>query len=186
MKQLINLEFDEQKTVQAAAFFLMLSNGKLEYMKLVKLLYNSDREALHRWSAPITFDTPYAMPHGMVPSTTLDLAKDKQPANSLWGEHIAKDGNWNNKLIKDPGISRLSEAEMELMKEMYKKYDGMNGTEMGEEHHQQDIFTEWVCPNGSSTCVGVEGVLKAQGLDVEDIDTIITGLEGKAILNMMV
>ena len=185
IEQITEPTIDVEKTVQAAAYFLSLSEGKLEYMKLVKLLYNCDREALRRWFAPITYDVPYAMPHGMVPTATLDLAEDQQPRDTVWGAHIERDGRWDNVLRNDPGISRLSEAETELMREMYKKYEEMNGTEMGEEHHRPELFPEWIDPNGSSTYIGIESVLKAMGLDEEDIEIILIGLEGKTILDMM-
>lgn len=179
------IRFDEQKTTQAAAHILKLSGGELEYMKLVKLLYNSDREALLRWSAPITFDVPTAMPHGMVPSLTLDLAEAQQPKETYWGKHIEKIGKWNDKLINDPGRSRLSNMEIAVIEEIDTKYKDWNGYQMGQEHHRPEKFPEYVDPKGSSINIGYKGILQKAGIDKEDIETILTAIEGKAILDLL-
>ena len=45
----------------------------MSYMKLIKLLYLADREALLRWGRPITFDAYVSMDRGPVLSSVLDL-----------------------------------------------------------------------------------------------------------------
>ena len=52
----MRMRFNEKKATQAAARFLRLCKGCMNYMKLIKLLYIADREALLRWGRPITTD----------------------------------------------------------------------------------------------------------------------------------
>jgi len=42
----MKLRFDEAKATQAATLFLKLRGGRMHYIKLIKLLYLLDREAL--------------------------------------------------------------------------------------------------------------------------------------------
>ena len=44
--------FSETKVTEAAVHLLRLRDGKMSYLKLLKLLYLADREALHRWGVP--------------------------------------------------------------------------------------------------------------------------------------
>jgi uncharacterized phage-associated protein len=45
----------------------------MAYIKLIKLLYLADREALLRWGRPITTDRHVSMPKGPVVSQIYDL-----------------------------------------------------------------------------------------------------------------
>ena len=69
----MRLPFNEAKAAQAAARLLKKRGGKMAYMKLIKLLYLVDREALRRWGRPVTTDRYVSMDHGPVLSSTLDL-----------------------------------------------------------------------------------------------------------------
>ena len=70
------LPFNEKKATQAAAHLLKLRGGKMSYMKLIKLLYLADREAILAWGRPITTDGYASMDRGPVLSRVLDLATD--------------------------------------------------------------------------------------------------------------
>ena len=52
----MHLRFREAKTTQAAARLLTLRGGRMNYMKLLKLLYIVEREALLNWGRPVTAD----------------------------------------------------------------------------------------------------------------------------------
>lgn len=57
----MRLRFNDRKATQAAALLLQLRGGKMSYMKLIKLLYLADREALLQWGRPITTDRYVSM-----------------------------------------------------------------------------------------------------------------------------
>ncbi len=48
-------EYREEKTTQLAAYLLSKHNGRMEYIKLIKLLYMIDRAALDKWGEPLNF-----------------------------------------------------------------------------------------------------------------------------------
>src|SRR5438105_4403367 len=64
---IMHFKFNLKKTVQAAAEFLRHEPGKqMSRLRLIKLLYIADREALLETGRPITSDTIVAMKHGPV------------------------------------------------------------------------------------------------------------------------
>jgi Protein of unknown function (DUF4065) len=120
----MQLRFDETKTTQAAARFLRLAGGELNYMMLIKLLYLLDREALLRWGRPVSFDTFYSMSLGPVLSTVLDLITEPPipQHESVWNKVISSPENYRVKLLKEIGTDDLSEAEDALIDELFEKF----------------------------------------------------------------
>src|SRR5690242_6025860 len=107
------MRFNEKKATQAAAQFLRLANGRMNYMKLIKLLYIADREALLRWGRPITTDVYFSMKHGPVLSEVLDLISEGPDpffGETFWSRHISKE-DYDVSLKADPTQDQLSEAE---------------------------------------------------------------------------
>jgi len=60
----MKLAFDEVKATQAAALFMKLAGGSMNYMALIKLLYRTDREAFRRCGLSITTDKYVSMKLG--------------------------------------------------------------------------------------------------------------------------
>lgn len=82
-------QFNEKKAIQIAAVFVKRV-GVINYVKLIKLMYLSDRKALLNWERPITGDSYLSMNKGPVLSRTLNLIKENQPSESLWAEFITE------------------------------------------------------------------------------------------------
>jgi uncharacterized phage-associated protein len=112
----MKLLFNEAKATQAAAQFLRLRGEKMSYVKLIKLLYLADREALIRWGRPITPDRYVSMDIGPVVSRIYDLIRDEPPPNfvRIWRKFISQPENYEVRLLGDPGSSELSRPEQEL------------------------------------------------------------------------
>src|SRR5947209_5839301 len=70
--------FNLDKAIQVVAH-LLSRLGTTDKVKLMKLVYLADREHFIRHGYPITGDQPYAMPHGPVPSATLDAVDGQTP-----------------------------------------------------------------------------------------------------------
>ena len=67
--------FSEQRVAQMAAYLLQKRGGRMAYIKLLKLLYLTDREAMMKWGESISGDCFVSMPHGPVLSQTYDLIR---------------------------------------------------------------------------------------------------------------
>src|SRR5205823_929857 len=115
----MRLRFNERKATQSAARLLELGGGRMEYIKLIKLLYLADREALLRWGRPITTDRHVSMPKGPVLSQIYDLIRlEPEPGiASFWRDHIETIPGWSVQITSDPSNEELSRAEESLLDE---------------------------------------------------------------------
>ena len=64
--------YSERRTAQMAAFMLIRCGGQMSHLKLMKLLYLADREAVKRYGRSISEDYAVAMPHGPLANSRLD------------------------------------------------------------------------------------------------------------------
>lgn len=165
--------FNERKAMEAAAHLLRLRGGQMHYLKLLKLLYIADREALHRWGIPISHDNYVSMDHGPVLSQTYNLIRDG--GSRLWSEHIsAPFGDYEIRLVGEkPTIQKLSRAEESLLDEIFSRYGRANRWDLVDETHK---FAEWRDPQGSSLPISVRDILHALGEPEEEIDAIVAEL----------
>ena len=93
--------FKEDKATQAAAFFLKKRNAPMSHLKLIKLLYLAEREALIRLGRPITFDFYVSMDHGPVLSETLNLLHGESEGDGSWVGTISAPSNHEINLLKE-------------------------------------------------------------------------------------
>src|ERR1022692_3131806 len=99
----MKLLFNEAKATQAATQFLRLRGGRISYIKLIKLLYLADREALIRWGRPITTDCYVSMDVGPVVSRIYDLIRNEPSPNSvkIWSKFISDPEDYEVDLIRN-------------------------------------------------------------------------------------
>ena len=167
----ISFEFDVRKATQAACMLLKLRGGTMSHLKLIKLLYILDREALRRWTMPVTGDSFVSMSHGPVLSMTYDLMNtgDFRAGGepTYWGRHISDIGDYEVKL-KNAEFSTddLSEAEIELIKEVFERFGAMSRWELRDYTHS---FREWEDPGQSSTPIHNDFLLHCLGKTEEEI-----------------
>jgi uncharacterized phage-associated protein len=156
------LRFNERKATQAAAQLLRLRGGRMSYLKLIKLMYLADREALLRWGRPISTDRYVSMDKGPVLSRVLDLATegDDPSGPSIWAEQISEPSHYEVELKTDAQRDELSDAELALLEEIFQKYGAKNRWELVEVTHQ---LPEWQDPQGSAIPITYRDILKAAG-----------------------
>jgi len=68
----------------------------MSYLKLIKMLYFLDREALLRWGRPVTTDRYVSMANGPVVSRIYDLIRE-EPApgtDPIWHHYISTPEGW--------------------------------------------------------------------------------------------
>jgi hypothetical protein len=112
--------FDERKATQVAARFLAAAPGqRLPCLKLIKLVYFADREALLRWGAPMTNDRYYSLDHGPVLSRVKDLLVEEHPERDFWSTHISSPSSYVIQLLDEAGNDRLSRAEERVSQGRY-------------------------------------------------------------------
>ena len=164
--------FSETKVTEAAVHLLRLRDGKMSYLKLLKLLYLANREALHRWGVPITHDRYVSMDHGPVLSQTYNLVKD---GSRVWSRHISAPQGWDIRLLEEKMEPQaLSPAEEKLLDEIFAQHGNKTRWDIVDELHE---LPEWQDPHGSSIPISREAILTALGESPEDIQAILAELE---------
>lgn len=118
---LIMVGFDLEKTIQAAAYLIKHRGGRENYMRLVKLLYLTDRKSLEQRQTPICGDVPYAMERGPVPTRTIDLIKGADAQSRRWEQFIRRD-NYDVVMENDPGNLALSRADVRILEAVAEEF----------------------------------------------------------------
>ena len=177
--------FNERKAAQAAAYLLKKHNGRLNYMKLIKLLYLADRKALVVRGMPITGDRMVAMPQGPVLSGVLDLINwGRRPGeDSVWLEYISPPEGYEVRLV-DPNadLDRLSERECEILDQIDAVYGRIDKWSLVELTHQ---LAEWHDPSGSSFPIDPADILRAEGRSKEDIQRVSESADQALLIEMI-
>jgi uncharacterized phage-associated protein len=156
----------EAKRAQVAAYFLMRRGGTLTIMELVKFMYLADRESLDRYGFPITWDQPYALEHGPVPTETYSCIKGVNGQCGVdWPKLVSPPGGSQNRdinLLADIDIDdldELSEADLEVLEGIWAKFGGMTAYQLRKWTHEN--CPEWVDPGKSSKPIQYEEIFRA-------------------------
>ncbi len=178
------LRFNERRATEAAARFLKLRGGRMSYLKLIKLLYLLDREALLRWGRPVTTDRYVSMANGPVVSRTYDLIRD-EPAPGLdpiWRHYISAPQEYDVALIAEPETDELSRAEESLIEEIFSKFGNMNRWDLVRISHD---LPEWQDPNGSAIPIQYRDILRAGNKTESEIAAVEAELGALAATEAM-
>lgn len=146
-------------------------------LKLIKLLYLADREALLRWGRPITTDRYVSMDRGPVLSHVLNLATDGDDpgAPSIWASHISEPSGYEVALTADPGGDELSAAETALLDEIFREHGRKSRWELVKLTH---TLPEWKDPEGSAIPITYADILRGGRKSESEIAAIVEELEG--------
>jgi uncharacterized phage-associated protein len=156
----MEFRFDFDKSLQAAAYLLHLEEGRMPYIRLLKLLYIAERELLAHKASPLTGDIYKAMEHGPVLSQILDLIKGKGSKSIEWETFIKRDG-YAIKLVREPGRGRLSGEVIDKLTEVSERYRERDHWELRDLTHE---FPEWQknFREGGAALIPLKDTLDAQ------------------------
>ena len=130
----------------------------MSYMKLIKLLYLADREALLRWGCPITTDRYVSLDRGPVLSHVLNLITDETDpeTSSIWARVISEPTKYEVHLNEEIQEEELSDAEIDLLNEIFREYGKMSRWDLVRITHD---LPEWVDPAGSAIPISYRDIL---------------------------
>jgi uncharacterized phage-associated protein len=177
----MKMRFDEEKATQIAALMLKMRGGRMHYIKLLKLLYLTDREALKRWGYTVTTDSFASMDHGPVVSNIFNLITDDKP-KPIWSTFISAPlGDYEIELLKDKQLStdKLSPAEEKLIAEVYAEFGYRNRWDII--HNYMHKLPEWKNPEGSSIPIHVRQILEALGENQDEIRATLREIKTVAV-----
>ncbi|QBR52714.1 Panacea domain-containing protein [Erwinia sp. QL-Z3] len=172
--------FSEERVAQMAAYLLSRDGGRMAYLKLIKLLYLSDRKSLDEYGESISGDRFVAMKHGPVLSQTYDLLKnggDKDGAG--WNYWVAGKANYevalNVAILNPEGLDELSDADIEVMDRIYDEFGSMGKYQIRDFTHEH--CAEWQDPGNTSVAIPFSSTFSALGRTRE----VAEKLSGKII-----
>ena len=137
--------FRSQKAAQICTYYASLSGGMIEKLKLIKLVYLAEREYLSSYHHPMLFDEFYSLPNGPICSSTLH-GVNGVIHEDLWDEYIARNGNIvvAVKSLERDDLDQVSDAEMEVVTEIWRKFSGMTASQIRNYTHEH-------CPEYTET-----------------------------------
>lgn len=153
----------------------------MSHLKLMKLLYIAEREALLRLGRPIIFDSCVSMDHGPVLSQTLNLMHGESKSDGHWEKAISMPANNEVSLIEDPGDDKLSEAEDQLIREVFYQHGEKTRWELRNFTHD---LAEWQNPKGSSIQIDYKDILRTSGKTENEIEAILEDIESLAMMDL--
>ena len=159
----ISFIFDEKKATQAACLLLALNGGRMNYMKLIKLLYLADRKYILEYNNSITTDRYVSINNGPVTSQIYDLIKESQTdSGTFWASYI-RTQNHDVVLLKkipEDGYDCLSLMEMEVITEINNNFSDLSEWDIVDFCHKE--LKEWQNPLGSSIPISIEDIVRVE------------------------
>ena len=164
------------KLIDTVNYLLNLNGGKLNYTKLIKLLYIADRELLNEFGFTITGDTYYSLHNGPILSKLYNLVKKDAiaPQQAEWDNYFYKEGYdlCGDKLNRP--VQELSEIEMEKLEEIDRKYKDYSFGQMIDLVHDPEFCPEWEDPGTSNQRISLQDILVKYGKqDIETANEIV-------------
>lgn len=165
------MSYNPRKAAQTIAYFAIRSGGELPILKAVKLVYLSDRESISNYGFPIQDERLVSMPHGPVNSSTYSYIQgEKRDADtSGWSEFLSDRANFVVGLsradISEDDLDELSDADLDVLETIWGKFGGMDRWTLRDWTHDSNNVPEWEDPNGSSSEIPLERIMKYIGIE---------------------
>ncbi len=166
----MELRFDFDKSLQAVAYLLLLEEGRMPYVRVIRLMYIAERELLAQTATPLTGDIYKAKPEGPVLGHVLDLIKGKGSKSGEWENFIQRSG-YAVKLVGEPGRGWLSGDVIDKLTEVSERYRDKDHWEFNDLRRE---FPEWEknLPDGGSALIPLKDILEAQGEGQDTLEVI--------------
>ena len=166
----MNFRFQIGKATEVACLFLERGGGRMNIMKLVKLIYLLDRLSLDRRGIPVCGGDYLSMRNGPVTSEVLDLINDGRlyrESDTRWEECLSDRENHEVALIRMPKREQVSNAEVKLLDEIWSEHGGKSQWQLVDWCH--DHCKEWTPVSGGRSPISVEQIGEALGKAGDEI-----------------
>jgi uncharacterized phage-associated protein len=153
--------FRSRKAAQICTYFALESGGLIEKLKLIKLVYLSERACLAENHRPMLFDEFFSLPHGPICSSTLN-GIDGEIHGHIWDDFVARNGNEIVALKKftREDLDEISDAEMDILERTWGEFGHMTASQLRNYSHDH-------CPEYTETAgripISYRDVIEALG-----------------------
>ena len=136
----MSFHLDVLKTIQAIGVLYRADcTKKMDYKRILKLLYIADRRSFEQTAAPIVGGPVAAWPKGPVLSEVHQLIKERHEKMSLWSRFF-QFNNYQLEMIGHPDIDRLSPYDVATLQYVAAKHKADNAEDLSDITHD---FPEW-------------------------------------------
>lgn len=182
--------FSEKKAAEVAAYFLIRASERkanITLLKLMKLMYLSERLSYERYGFPIIGDSLVSRENGPVLSRTLELIDFAPDSKGHWDELIARSGrdmslNESVKITVDD-LRQLSDSDIEILENIWGQFGRKSALWLRSYTHNPDNCPEWQDPDGSSIPIKLDNLLLKLGYSEPDSKKILTSIRKQAWIN---
>ena len=161
---------NEKKITQAAAYIIQKSDGIMSHLKLMKILYLSDRSSMDQYGASITDDRIFSMDNGPVLSNTLNLINGYIHTElNYWESWISDKEDHQISIKRDitrSDLDELSDADIEVLSNTWAEFGSYTRWDLCNYTHK--YCKEWKDPHGSSNPISHKDVFLALGKTAEE------------------
>lgn len=170
-------DYDAERACNATRWLLKRHGGRLDWIKILKLIVLADLEHLRRYGRPIVGGPYFAMEHGPVASELYDALK----MGSLDGvEHISI-GSYISKATAEPDEEQMSESDLEVLKHIDEQYGTWDPFRLSDFTHKLDAWKKNYKGNSGSYPIPYDDLLK-EILDEETRAVVLDTREAERIL----
>ncbi len=172
MAQLL-FAFNLRKAIQACGVIAEREQKRLEFIRLLKLLYIAERETLREIGGPIVGERYIAMRNGPLHDYVYAMVKGESIHSSQWNQYFERDGHYV-RMIVDSGVEALSRFEVRKLHEVVDRYRNVDTWELVEMTH---TFPEWQLAypdptENTSKQISADALLRGVGCSAEEVENI--------------
>lgn len=165
--------YRSEKAAQVSANFLRLAAGRMDKLKLIKLLYLFERESAARRGRLALFDEYYSLKHGPVCSSSLN-ALNGNLDEAIWSKYISRHGKkdvYLNKNVSRDHFDQISRSDQHLIEGIWERFSWMTASQIRNWTHEN-------CPEYTEVEEGripikVEMIAEAVGVDPNDFEASV-------------
>jgi uncharacterized phage-associated protein len=155
--------FHYNKAAQAVASLLRSEPGqRMNYYRLLKLLYIADRQSIEETGRPIIGGRLIAMDRGPLHSAGFDLVQGKDSEIAWWSQFFRTE-RYDLEMVQDPGNGDLSAREIDVLNRVRNQHEMDDDFEVGKQTHTFPEFIKNQAPPEKSKTIPFTDLLEAVG-----------------------
>ncbi len=167
----------KDKVLQLMKLFSEKLGGSISDVKMMKLLYFTDRLCLLNTGHPVSYDNYYSLNRGPILSQTkaiidantdvdyLAIFTNPEVCHSPKGFPLKRFSIKENQKEHDA----LSEEEIDFAEQIFAQIGQLDDDDIVSYSHRKDICPEWSWPDGSRRPIDLESIFRTIGMDDSEI-----------------
>lgn len=159
--------FRSGKAAQISALFAIKSGGRIDKLKLSKLLYLCERESMALRGRPMFFDEFYSLKDGPIASCALNGINGKR-TEGVWSEYVQRIDNSTIGVAKhatEANLDELSVSDRDILEQVWSRHGWMSPKTIRDWTHDEKNCPEYVEVKEGRLPITYKQVYAALGFD---------------------